>query len=117
MGKSKKQKAFIKERDQAIKIHRFSKMIQVNDDWYPCYPHHQVSAHCGIFCGSMDPDTKDWSVFCVISGADDTCVEKRDKDLTKEQAIEKYEQYLAFINQIPEVTNKRWFLERGFEYG
>ena len=25
MGKSKKQKAFIKERDQAIKIHRFSK--------------------------------------------------------------------------------------------
>ena len=83
MGKSKKQKAFIKERDQAIKIHRFSKMIQVNDDWYPCYPHHQVSAHCGIFCGSMDPDTKDWSVFCVISGADDTCVEKTRQGFNK----------------------------------
>ena len=88
-----------------------NKMVKVNDDWYPTYPKHQVSVHLTIVWWEGYGET----IF-VVAGADDTAVEKRFLSSNMDELIEKWKEWNIFYDNIPQTTNKRWYLERGFEW-
>lgn len=92
----------------------YEKMLKVNDDWYPCFPKHEVYLHCNICL--HHGNTQGLCIIC-IAGKDDYALEKRYYSNNIDELIEKYEEYVNFAEKIPEVTNKKWFLDRGFELG
>lgn len=89
-------------------------MVKVNDDWCPNYPKHEVHVH--LFIDWYDYDNSGAVIF-VISGMDDTCVERRFKSSNLDVLIQKYEEWKIFYNEIPQTTNQRWYLQKGFQYG
>lgn len=104
-----KQKKILKQYD-------LSKMVKVNDGhmWNPCYPGHFARVHLNI---CYMPNTPFSNTYLVVSGMDDTFVEKRFESDDLEELIVKWNEYRKIYDSIPETTNLRWYLDRGFVYG
>lgn len=114
----KKNKREIKKEKQRLRQefhdkYTLSKMVKVNDNWYPTYPKHLVSVYLTITWW----DNGNGETIFVISGADDTVIERRFSSNNIEYLKEKWEEWRIFYDKIPQTTNKKWYLERGFEYG
>ena len=91
--------------------YNISKMTKVNDDWYPTYPKHEVSVH--LFISWFDFKDSGF-VGLVIAGMDDYCVAKKYDSKDINELIEKWDEYKKIYDSIPQTTNKRWYLDRGF---
>lgn len=86
-------------------IKQESKMVKVNDDWYPNFPNNEIEVVLVLY--------KDYALFRAY-GADDTYVEM----ICEYQTEIAYNTWKEFIyDKIPDVVNKQWFLEHGFLWG
>ena len=89
-----------------------SKMITVEDCWFPCIKGNQVGVHIKMY--KFDDDAE-YNVLISAHGADDFGVELRYRSAYKTSALSVYDFWKMHIfDKIPNGITTRWFYERGF---
>ena len=86
------------------------RMITVTDDWHPCFSNNQVRVSLSMF-NILDRH------YCLLNawGADDFGVEKSFLCGSKKENEAKFVELEKEYNAIPNVADKNWFFENGFE--
>ena len=93
-----------------------SRMIEVTDDWHPCYDGNKVKL--SILLQEIRPSksqTSYYNVKVMAWGADDTGMELEYETKFQELAISQYNTWKHYVyNRVPDGINKEWFYEHGF---
>lgn len=115
MKNKREKKRQDKQLQQYIKTnYDISKMVKVDDPemWCPAYPNSEVMVHIGLFYSKSFSNT-----FLVISGMDDTVLELRFRSDDLEALKNVWNDYKNIYDAIPEITNFKWYTDRGFVFG
>lgn len=112
--KIKRQEKELQEYIQAY--YHTSKMVKVNDPdmWCPAFPNSEVLMHIGL---SYSEKSNFNNVFLVVAGMDDTALELRYKSNSFKELQEVWEEYKCIYDNIPHITNFKWYVDRGFKNG
>lgn len=99
-----------------IKNYKFEKMVEVTDDWYPCFDGNKIKIEV-LRWYSCAADT--YTVKCNAYGADDCgyTIEFVCGGEAEELANDMFNLYVYhFFTKAKDGINKRWFTERDFEH-
>lgn len=97
---------------QGLNQKRIDKMVQVTDDWYPCFDGNQVKL--SLFINNVNHLNMHFVRICVW-GNDDYGLEMDYEDTNYENLILKYNEWKETIfDKADNGINKEWFLNRGF---
>lgn len=90
-----------------------------NEMWgYFYQPKHSVRIHvAACYCG-FGVDKGEGKVYMTVrANPDDSCaLSKHLYSENLDEIIAKFQEYKSFAENIPETTNWRWFIDRGFQY-
>ena len=86
------------------------KYVTVTDNWHPNFNNNQVKVTLGVFSYNNSCYVK-----LMAWGADDFGLEICKENLTFQKALRFYDKLNILYESIPEVTNKDWFFDHGFE--
>lgn len=116
MNKREIKKQKLKTKKEIMEKYYKQKMIKVNDGylWAPPYPKHQVCMTIGLY---WNPDFNNGTAYISVHGMDDTSFEKRTNSDNLDDLINVWKEYEKFYKNIPQTTNTKYFLDRGFTYG
>ena len=81
-------------------------------------PHHAVHIHvAACYCG-VGTDKGEGKVFMTVrANPYNSCaLSKHMYSENLEEIIAKFNEYKAFVENIPETTNWKWYTDRGFKY-
>ena len=91
---------------------RLDKMVTVTDNWYPCYEGNKVRV--SLFLNYHKSLDYQFVRICVW-GADDFGLEMDYEDKDYDKLVAKYHEWKDTIfDKIPNKTNKKWFIDKGF---
>lgn len=104
--KKRKEKEFQKN----LEKYKSSKYVKVNDDWYPNFDKNKVRVRIGI----------NWygykgKAYITVWGADDTGVELIHSSENFDLLVKTWEKYQEIYDNIPQTTNRKWYLDRKFK--
>lgn len=99
-----------------IKGNKFEKMVEVTDDWFPCFEGNKIKVDV-LRWYSCASDT--YTVKCNAYGNDDCgySIEFVCGGEAKDVADAMFGLYVSyFFSKAKDGINKRWFIERGFKH-
>lgn len=99
-----------------IKTNKLEKMVEVTDDWYPCFDGNKIRVKVQKwYSGASDT----YTVKCNAWGADDCgyTIEFVCGGEAEDVADAMFNLYAYhFFDKAKNGINKRWFIERGFKH-
>lgn len=99
-----------------VKGNKFEKMVEVTDDWFPCFEGNKIKIDV-LRWYSCASDT--YTVKCNAYGNDDCgySIEFVCGGEAKDVADAMFGLYVSyFFSKAKDGINKRWFIERGFKH-
>lgn len=89
-------------------IEKKERMVEVNDDWYPCFPGNKVRLRLSLLY------FKCYYVKLSAWGADDTGVEIECHASDFQDAADKYNALSKVYDSVPDGCDRQWFFDHGF---
>lgn len=99
-----------------------TRMIEVTDNWYPCFDGNKIELKIYLHWGSKRQHYPESGIVKIIAmGADDTYVEMEytsDGEYSLHRLEDRYSHWKRHIfDKVPNGVNKKWFYEHGFMHG
>lgn len=91
-------------------IEKKERMVEVNDDWYPCFPGNKVRLRLSLSLLYF----KLYYIKLSAWGADDTGVEIECHASDFQDAADKYNTLSKVYDSVPDGCDRQWFFDHGF---